>query len=263
MGVIEFVILGAIALACVALFFALLKGKKQPKAKNEKPAEPKKESPKEEKPQELDRSFKIAKKERLSRVSKKALETNARTATIEKVFERTPPMPSQTDADVYVEKLDPASEELLKTLQNVDSSNRKVVSFKELKDQAKILSASDNNDIQEEYSSAKYISRSSAGAIQGNYTGVHLGRARPSKQSERLDIKEDVTEDDIVDFKTMFERARLERSGFMPMGRASSFNEQSQDIVDENIDFSDVVVADAIMNPKYKQKHQKHVRFKK
>ena len=135
MTILEYCIIGAVVGAVVSIFISVFKGKK--KTKPQKTSKPAEQPKAEEKPAEPDRSFKIAKKSRLSRVSKKALETNARTARVEKVFERTPPMPSTQQTDVYVSPLDAQSEQLLQSLEGVETSGRKVVSFKELKSQAK------------------------------------------------------------------------------------------------------------------------------
>lgn len=273
MGIIEYTIIGALAGACVWLVATIFKGKnakKAIKAKQEKPKEePKKE---EEKKTEPDRSFKIVKKSRLSRVSKKALETNARTATIEKVFERTPPMPTQTNQDIYVEPLEPASQQLLDALEGVDAQNRKVVSIGELKRQAgqsaQDIYTSYYPDPTEEYSSEKYLSKGRAGEVTGEYTGIHLGSGKRSYTNPKAvpDFdKAKLTDDNVMDIEQLLGKDAVDKSAPWGMQRnpfmrqPEFYQEQSSD----DIDFSDVVVAEALLNPKFKQKKQKHVRFKK
>ena len=132
MDTIAYIIIGACIIGC---FVALCKAglfKKKKKAKKEtKKAEPaKKEEPKKEEPK--DRSFKVAKKSKLTRVRKKALETNARTATIERVFERTPPKSLETQEILVEQPMEESNRELLEELKSAQT-DQKVVSIAELK----------------------------------------------------------------------------------------------------------------------------------
>ena len=154
MGMIEYLIIAA-GIGGVMLIILTTK-KKTKKTKPAKSIEKPAETQKQETPtQKESPSFKIVKKSRLSRVSKKALQTNARTATVEKVFERTLPMPTEENKNVYIDPLEPSHEELLRQLENIEAPSRKVVSLKDLKQE---LTAQEHFE-QEEYSSLRVPSR--------------------------------------------------------------------------------------------------------
>ena len=262
MTILEYCIIGAVVGAVVSIFISVFKGKK--KAKPQKTSKPAEQPKAEEKPAEPDRSFKIAKKSRLSRVSKKALETNARTARVEKVFERTPPMPSTQQTDVYVSPLDAQSEQLLQSLEGVETSGRKVVSFQELKNQAKPITEEVVVDDTEEYSSAKYLSSGRAGEITGDYSGIHLGRVKtkPTPKRDNIKIEAEPIRDfngEAVDFKALFNNRRLRDHNMFDTQDLPQHEAADKD----EFDLNDAVVADAILHPRYQQKKIKHSRFKK
>lgn len=264
MGILEYLLIGVAGLVVIWVLSKLLKKKKKAKkATKEQAPEQKKEEPKEEPKPEPDRSFKIAKKSRLSRVSKKALETNSRTATVEKVFERTPPMPSSTQTDVYVEPLEPESQQLLDSLSSVETTDRKVISVKELKQHIQPKDKSPNTDYypsdEEEYSSARYISSGRAGEITGQYTGIHLGSSKPQTTKPQhkgtLDNTVVVDDDEDIDFEKLFDSGMFGSSSFTAMERNGFKNlEQPKPDKSDDIDFNDMVVAEAMLNPKYKKK---------
>lgn len=270
MGILEYLIIAAAGLVILWVLSKLLKKKKKSKkTTKEQSSVPKKEEPKKEEPKpEPDRSFKIAKKSRLSRVSKKALETNSRTATVEKVFERTPPMPTDIQTDVYVEPLEPESQQLLDALSGVEASNRKVISVKELKQRIKPAESLQNTDYypsdDEEYSSAKYISSGRAGEITGQYTGIHLGSAKhksskpqPKGFGDSKVLVDD--EDDDIDFEKLFDNGMFGSNSFSAIERGGFKNlEQPKPDKSDDIDFNDMVVAEAMLNPKYKKKSRLH-----
>ncbi len=255
-----------IALIKAGLFKRKKKAKKQEEPAKAKPDQPKTEEKKEPK-ENLDRSFKIARKSKLSRVSKKALETNARTATIERVFERTPFVPQESNKDVYVQPLEAQTEEFYQAVKELDAEGRKIVSLGELKKQTEkaeqnIIEEVDENN-PEEYSSIKYLSSGRAGEITGEYSGVHLGRPKPSgSEPNKQNFAKDNNFESNEDVEQEIQKI-INRSKRTPKGFGSNFGYLEEPEIPEqkdndDIDFSDAVVAEAILNPKYKQISKKN-----
>jgi len=103
------------------------KKKKAPKV------QPQKETAKEEPAktdEKKDRNFKIVRKTKGARVSRKALDTNARTAQVERVFEKTEI--EQPEPPATQEQLSDDNEELIEAIGSLDKTETSVVSIGEL-----------------------------------------------------------------------------------------------------------------------------------
>lgn len=122
------IIVGAVCLVAVFVGILLVKRKKMAKAKPDATTQPE--------PIKKDEDFKIARKSKTARVSKKALESDSRSARVERVFERE--SDNQAEAEVQVDDLDKDSKALVDAISTVASEGRKVVSIGELARQAKI-----------------------------------------------------------------------------------------------------------------------------
>ena len=243
--------LGIIIALCQAGMFK--KRKKPEQKKVEKPKETKPEEVKKEEQPAKDRSFNIVKKSRLSRISKKALSTDSRTGTVERVFALTPEVPQEEH--VYIDSLEQQNEELLQAVKDVDTEGKKVVSITELKQKAEQQTAVEECDTNETVVAEK----TDAGFVSGNYFGVHIGsskRARVEKiniDQEHLDEEETISLN--ARFKNLFKRGTdLAVQGsdrFRRPGATEDINEEDED---DGINLNDIIIADAILNPKYKKK---------
>ena len=249
MGVLEYVIIAICILLSLFVLYksGLFKKKKSKKKKAEKPSESKPVKKEEPKPEPADRSFKIQKKSKLSRISKKALQTNARTGTVERVFERTPSMPETQEQDVYVDVLKQEDEELIETIKDIEVGDKKIITLRELRQkvaEAKKEQPQDEIPVQEK--KEKLISQGKAGEVTGEYVGVHLGSCKPTEDKKPSNPEEPrSTNNDDIDLEELMQLEML--SSFR---RPVKEEPQKKD----EIDFSDAVVAEAILNPKFKNK---------
>ena len=237
---------------------AQLAKKSEPKAKpakkNEaKPQQPKAEEPKKEEKPEKDRSFNIVKKSRLSRVSKKALSTNSRTGTVERVFERTPEAPKEEP--VIIDVLEQHNEDLLQSVKDVEIEGKKVVSITELMQKAeeKVESAA-----VEKYSEP-VKEKTDAGFVSGDYFGIHIGSSKrqPIIKAEKDEPIEPVSEkinELNSEFGNIFKRGT--ELGISGLDRFKNFNKpaDNNDGEEDPLDLNNIIIADAILNPKYKNK---------
>ena len=241
---------GIIIALCKAGMFK--KRKKPEQKKVEKPKESKPEEVKKEEQPAKDRSFNIVKKSRLSRISKKALSTDSRTGTVERVFALTPEAPKQEH--VYIDSLEQQNEELLQAVKDVDTEGKKVVSITELKQKAEHQTAVEECDTNETVVAEK----TDAGFVSGNYWGVHIGSSkRPSV--EKNNIEQEQSDEETISlnarFKNLFKRGTefgtpgIDR--FRRPGATEDINEEDED---DGINLNDIIIADAILNPKYKKK---------
>lgn len=207
--------------AVVALSFAsaILKRRKKQKAsaKAAQKAEPSGES----KPQEAEshepEQFKITKKARLSRISRKALKSDSRTVgtpTIEPVYARTPDAPEASGEVVVDQHLSVESEQFLQAVGGANTDGRQVVSLGELKKEQLAASTGEqasqaNGEPQEEaWSSGQGLKKdlwSSMNArdlnispivnddfyghFTGNYTGIKVGAEVKQPVETRKDQK--------------------------------------------------------------------------
>lgn len=254
MDTIAYIIIGACIIGC---FVALCKAglfKKKKKAKKEtKKAEPvKKEEPKKEEPK--DRSFKVAKKSKLTRVRKKALETNARTATIERVFERTPPKSLETQEILVEQPMEESNRELLEELKSAQT-DEKVVSIAELKRKLREQRQQQQEQaIVEEEEQSNIVD---AGQTSGEYFGVHIGAGKSKIQRNQaseivslIQPSPKPSNPQMPSFEELFNKSMGTRFG--PKPAAPKVQEEAE------IDYSDAVIAEAILNPKYKQFQNKN-----
>lgn len=257
MEIIEILIIGLVAVFLIAILATMFSGKRQKKPKKskiERTLSKGEEKPAQESAKQ-DRTFNIVKKGRLSRISKKALQTNARSATVERVFERTPPMTQTAQEDIYIDPLNPESEKLLKEYESINFGKEKVVSFKELKLRAQEAETISQTD--EEYSSANFITSRNQSGKTGVYGQFHVG----DHKSTSFDLNED-SKDNLSlkeqSFMEFVEKRRKEKSELAAL-KLSSFSDvidqesQTQETLSGDIDYSDVVIAEALLNPKYKQ----------
>ena len=108
-------------IAFASILFAKRK-KKAPKAKVE-PVVAQEKSAESQK----DDNFKISRKNKGARVSKKALDTDSRTATVEPVFKKE--HKEETTKEVDVESLSRTDDDLIDAISKLDKEERKVVSL--------------------------------------------------------------------------------------------------------------------------------------
>ena len=107
------------------------------KKKKSKPAEQKKTTKTEQKEEKKDTTFKIAKKDKSVKISKKAIKNNARSGMVERVYEKTYEPDKDDDSNMFIEiPLGKQSEDIYKEYQDFeDAGKKKVVSLGELKRQ--------------------------------------------------------------------------------------------------------------------------------
>lgn len=227
---LEICIIIGVVLGCVVAVVKASGKKKKTKTKETKAT--KTEQPKKEEAPQKDRSFKIEKNGRLTRVSKNALTTNSRTAQVEKVFAREP----ETDKSVYIS----------------DKSGTETPA-------QVVETASDIGN------TIKNMSTGNAGYLNGDYNGIHLGgRASYSQTTSQSRVREDDRPDNknktAGDFAKVEELiAKLKRNSISTgnLLTAEDFGAinksvNSLDKKQSDIDFDLMVETDAILNPKYK-----------
>lgn len=232
MGTLEICIIAIVALGCVVAVYKAANKKKKTKVKENKPA--KTEPPKAPAEKQPDRTFKIEKKERVTKISKNALTTNSRTAQVEKVFTRE----EASDKSVLIDDVQSDSE----PLQTIAKSSNQV---------------------------QKNMSSGNAGYFNGDYNGIHLGAKRPNDGGQtQLSAQQDSmgknetqkNQEDLIDKFTSIDNllGRIKRNR-MPEDKPLSNNLDFRKMFEENdspqkpeIDFNTLVEADAILNPKYK-----------
>ncbi len=158
--------------------------------------------------------FKISKKSRLSKVSKKALKVDSRSATVEPVFARTPPSAQTTQSkDIEVDqRLTAESEKFIEQFGSAKTGERKVVSFADIKKEQAAAAASAKtapkeadtlaiDDYEKEWSSGQTLQQNLWSSTQarnftehikpddfyghftGSYSGIKVGAGEASLPS--------------------------------------------------------------------------------
>lgn len=233
MGIWEISIIVAVVLGCIVAIYKAVGTKKKSKKKDEK--KDKTQPQKKEELAQPDRSFKIEKKERLTKVSRNAVNTNSRTAQIEKVFAREP----ETDKSILIDDVNHQEE--------VDAEPIQVKPDK------------------------KNMSNGGAGYFVGDYSGIHLGRKPYSPANNSGDVGDDPNTKrddnasnenaDIIDnfttVENLIKQMRDNRANSRnPSIRRSSNSADERDPTAEaspstDFDLNQMVEANAILNPKY------------
>jgi len=261
--IIVAVIGGVIILA--SLFFSN-GGKK--KGKKSKKAEPAQEKKVEEKPK--DTTFKISKKERVTKISKKSIEADSRTATVERVFERTPEQPESVNTNIEI-PLSPEAEAYERELSKVKADDRKVVSFGELQKQAEEMEKNEAERIAEEERLATELSikprahyardyssleRYNPEYLLGEYTGFGVGNSSERASIEEIQQKADK---EIDEGNQKFEDQLRDSFEKLGLRRTNPFEDSFAQKREEPIadDYSSMVEHEAILNAKYKRNKKK------
>lgn len=190
MGTIE---VGIIVGVVFGILFAIIKATKKNKKKKAATKSLKVDDKAKSEPAKADTLFKIERKGKVGKVSKKALQTNSRTATIEKVFAKQPNSP---------------------------------------------VAESDLSDIGAEN---PFITANDKQKDVGDYSKIGM---RVNHAMDKMALEKELLD------------AFDELNGANPFSFAQQgfkFNEQKN----KDFDYSDMVVAEAILNPKYKTIHKK------
>ena len=189
------IIVSAIGFLIALASVLIIKKKKTAKPKPAK-IEPQSE------PQKKDESFRIARKSKNARVSKKALESDSRSAKIERVFEREPD--NQPEAEVQVDELDEENEALVDAISSIESDGRKVVSIGELVRETKIDEAqqteqqAETREIAPSAESEKVETEFDGAAF---LAGLRAERNKPNVQEKPRDFADVIEMDAILNPK--------------------------------------------------------------
>ncbi len=287
MEIIVYILLG---LAGVMIVVALVKAgifKKKKKNDNKNQDKKAESKPQEKSKAEQDTGFKISKKERLTKINKKALETDSRTATVERVYAKTPDKEQDDKPVIEInQRLSPADEDLVSAISQINTEERKVVSLGELKKQKQAMEQHEAEvKAAEEKLKAegmpikegKRMSTGRAGEVTGLYSGISIGGKSNKKEetkSQTSEIpetdKKKTLEQEIDDdffgnspfsdmpfggnpFNSPFGRSPFD-DDFNPFNRNRTKPEPQHK---KKFDIVDAVQAEAILNPKFKDKNKK------
>lgn len=247
---------------------------KRKKKSNAKPQEKPKDAGAEIQKPAADTGFKVTKKERLTRVSKKALQTDSRTATVERVFAKTKEDENADGGEIQIsQKLSREDEDLISAIEQINTEERKVVSLDELKKQSEVNKAVDLAQEKLEAEGIKTIdgenkkrtSSGRAGEVTGEYSGISIGRKGTSFSPKKTDATQKVEkkddDDDELDFDNLFKnRSPFMDPEFNPFRNRNRFFGHPEPVEKEKpkkFDLGDAVQAEAILNPKFKNKNKK------
>ncbi|MBQ8468254.1 MAG: hypothetical protein IJ542_00680 [Clostridia bacterium] len=164
-----------------------------------------------------DNSFKVSRANKNSRVSRKALKNNSRTATIEKVYQREPET-AEANSDVEIQLPTEYDEDFTQAVSQVRSEGRKVVAIGDLIKAEEVKPISHEDNLEEE--------------------------DLPNRAPLDVDLRERFPIDSLPNLEEI--RRRVE-----------SRNRQQTMLKPDDkqgINMEEVVKTDAIMNPKFKNK---------
>ena len=251
------VILGSVSLFIIVVSWGLFSVKKK-KTKKEEPnkkEESKKVENPESKTEKIDDQFKVTKLGRFSRISKKALTSDSRTATVERVYEKTPDKEPE-DQIINPMPLSQESEELIDSLNQIDKTESGVVSIGELQKEAEALDRSEATIVEEP------VPAEDTNNFNSRYSGIGIGMNRSKaiqNPSEQSNLQNSVhSEMESIKNRIFGNQnpAAINSFDMPPRFRTNSGLANSAPKT-EDINYSDMIESEVILNPKFKNRKNK------
>lgn len=248
---ITLIVLGSVSLFIIVISWGIFSFKKK-KIKEEDANDANKE------PESVkqDDEFKVTKIGRFSRVSKKALSTDSRTATIERVYEKTPEK-EPTDQIINPMALSKESEELIDTINQIEKDDSKVISIGELQKNAEELEMAEEN--------ATHESNIEENKSNIRYSGIGIGMDKSNVNNSVNTEIGDNTQSINSEMETIRNRVfgnqtpgGLNNFDFPPRFRTSApFAPNTSSTSSEETDYNKLIESEAILNPKFKKNKNK------
>ena len=239
------IILGSISLFIIVVSWGVFSFKKKKEKQDDTPVM---EAPEPE-PVKQDDEFKVTKVGRFSRVSKKALESDSRTATIERVYEKTPEK-EPTDQFINPMSLSQESEELLDSINQLEKDDAKVVSIGELQksvDEAEKVEPVVVPETQPKTKETKFRYSYGLTAAQSQ-TEQQSPSDSQTMNDEMESIKNRIFGGSAPNSFNNFDLPpRFRNSGSMPNATPKT----------EEYNYNDMIESEVILNPKFKNKKNK------